>query len=53
MLHTIAVIIGPHSDRSGREKRKNPGPPTALMRRRAMAANHSFRHADHRSTGMT
>ena len=42
MAQMIPVVMSPHSDRSGREKKKKPKPPTALMRRRAMAASHVF-----------
>lgn len=42
MLQTILVIIAPHSDRSGREKGKKLRLPTALMRRRAIAAHQVF-----------
>ena len=38
----IPVVMLPHSDRSGREKKKKPKLPTALTRRRAMAASHVF-----------
>lgn len=42
MAQMIPVAMSPHSDRSGSEKKKKLRLPTALMRRRAMAASHVF-----------